>query len=96
MILKHPKFRRESLKSIEKLLKEDLDSNYNKDSYYFCYSEEVPLFLVLIYLNRYGKIKQEFVKVNPSDGLFFHQRYFDSLDDVINYFKTYLNEFHLL
>ena len=55
--------------------------------YFFSFVEEKPLFLILTYIPDKMEIKHELIRLKP-EGLFFHNKNFFNLDELINYYKS--------
>jgi transcription elongation factor SPT6 len=76
----------ESVEDFEKKLKEDKTRDPNLTHYSYTILREFPQFIVMGYANKMNQVTKEFIKVKPA-GLFFHDEYFPSIDELSVWFK---------
>ena len=69
----------------DNLLKEEKKKNSNIINYNFTILKDYPGFIVLGYIPK-SNPHYEYIKVKPK-GLYFHEQYFSSLEEITNYFK---------
>ena len=80
-----------SQNDFEKKLKEEKQQNPKIINYNYTILKDYPGYIVLGYVPKLNPIL-EYVKVKPR-GLFFHDNFYNSLDDITNFFKNeYGNE----
>ena len=70
----------------EDLLKDSKKSNANIIIYYFTILKDYPGYIVLGYIPK-ANPHYEYIKIKPK-GLYFHEQYFSSIDEIINFFKV--------
>ena len=75
----------ETKNDFDNLLKEDKKKNANIINYNYTILKDYPGYLVLGYVPK-ANPHYEYIKVKPK-GLYFHEQYFNSLDDITNFFK---------
>jgi transcription elongation factor SPT6 len=76
----------ESFDLLESKLKQDKLKDPMIIHYVFTISKSYPQFIILAYTPKPSQVIKEFMKVKPR-GLFFHDNYFNDLNDVAKYFK---------
>ena len=69
----------------ENLLKEEKRKQPSIINYNYTILKDYPGFIVLGYVPRVNTF-YEYIKIKPK-GLYFHEKYFPSLDEITNYFK---------
>ena len=67
------------------MLKEEKRKNANIINYNFTILKDFPGYIVLGYVPK-ANPHYEYIKVKPK-GLYFHEQYFTSIDDITNFFK---------
>lgn len=81
----------DSIEQIEERVKKEMQQNSNNIYYYFGCNEEYPQYFMLIYMYKDKKPIKELVKVRCT-GLYFHDQQFQSIKDLIIWFKEHLKE----
>ena len=69
----------------DNVLKEEKRKNANIINYNFTILKDFPGYIVLGYVPK-ANPHYEYIKVKPK-GLYFHEQYFTSIDDITNFFK---------
>ena len=67
------------------MLKEEKRKNPNIINYNFTILKDFPGYIVLGYVPK-ANPHYEYIKIKPK-GLYFHEQYFSSIDDITNFFK---------
>ena len=75
----------ETKSDFENLLKEDKKSQPTIINYNYTILKDFPGYIVLGYVPKVNAF-YEYIKIKPK-GLYFHEKYFPSLDEITNYFK---------
>ena len=75
----------ETKNDFDNILKEDKKKNTNIINYNFTILKDYPGYIVLGYVPK-ANPHYEYIKVKPK-GLYFHEQFFSSLDDITNFFK---------
>ena len=75
----------ETKNDFDNILKEEKKKNANIINYNFTILKDYPGYIVLGYVPK-ANPHYEYIKVKPK-GLYFHEQYFTSIDDITNFFK---------
>ena len=75
----------ETKNDFDNVLKEEKKKNTNIINYNFTILKDYPGYIVLGYVPK-ANPHYEYIKVKPK-GLYFHDQYFTSIDDITNFFK---------
>ena len=75
----------ETKNDFDNTLKEDKRKNENIVNYNYTILKDYPGYIVLGYVPK-ANPHYEYIKIKPK-GLYFHDQYFPSLDDITNFFK---------
>ena len=86
-IKKHSKFIEDEQAVIEKIVEKQKEKSPKFIPYRFGCFAEYPQFIMLIYMFKPKKIEREHIKIKP-DGLHFHNKAFQNLEDLIRFFKS--------
>ena len=85
--LKNRKFMAfDSVEEMEKKLKDDKIRDKNFIQYNFTIIPEYPQYIIIGYCAKVGQFIKEYIKIKPI-GLFFHNEFFENLDELSNWFK---------
>lgn len=86
-ITKHKKFLNEPIDVVIAETFEEKKKSSQRIPYFFSFTDEKPLFLILTYIPDKMEIKHELIRLK-AEGLFFHNKNFFNLDELINYYKS--------
>jgi len=79
-----------SLKFLTEYVSLKKEENQDVIAYNLGIVPEYPQYVVLIICAQQGEVITEYIKVKP-EGFYFHDRYFDTIDELINYFKKHFS-----
>lgn len=79
-----------SVEEMEDKLKQDKKNDSMIIHYIFTINPAYPQYIILAYIPKMNQVIKEFMKVKPR-GLYFHNIYFNDLNEVTKYFKENYN-----
>lgn len=86
-LVRHKKFLKEPIDVVINQTLDEKRKSSQRIPYFFSFTEEKPMFLILTYIPDKMEVKHELIRIKP-EGLFFHNKNFLNLDELINFYKN--------